>query len=465
MPPRKKQRIVPAGNVAAAAAASVRPTSAAVPLSRRYSLRLHPPQPHHKLHRHALESIFGFLSFDELRSSMFVSRRWIEAVYSMRGLEDGRQLDLRTFDEFSVVLPSRLARHVTSIFESNGRAPITLSQEQLQQIAVRMPFLRDLRFAPLPADDWSAGVRFPPTLHTIHLHIDPRSTPAPSINALLSTISQHQPLVHLDITLVRGSVIPRDMSFAPLQALPMLKSLRVDINHQTDMTTAQVNELRTLTQLEILVIWCDESTLLRLLEPPYNSRLQWKSLPFYGPFTDAGVALLPSLPRLEKLSFRKLPVELSSLDFLAQLPHLTALEVSSIIPPDWKRTAVMLLALSVSLPRVTHLKVEFWKVSTPALRHLMAYLPNLREVDLRYLYHVDDLTFLEPVRGSLRKLTLASCLGDLPFDALRALSSFSLTHLKLEDTLAPSLRDPARLASLTPPSSLIPTLQVFEHRS
>ncbi len=209
---------------------------------------------------------------------------------------------------------------------------------------------------------------------------------------------------------------------------------------------------------------CDEATLLQLLEPPYNSRLQWTQLPDL-PVTDAIAALLPSLPRLGTVSIGAIPVELSSLDFLAQLPHLTALQISPSDWDDWPRATALILALTTSLPSVTSLEVMFRDVSMPALRHLMARLPNLRELNLRYLVHLDGLTFLEPVRDSLRKLTLFSCFGGLAFDALRVLSSFSLTHLTLENTLASSLLDTARLAMLTPPSSLIPMLQVFKRRA
>ncbi len=468
MPPRKKQCLAAAYASPSATASSSASSSAAVPLNRRYSLRLHPPQPHQKLHRHALESIFGFLSFDELRSAMFISRRWIEAVYSMRGIKAGKWLVVNSAEQLAPVLQSRLARHVSSFDHPGLVVPHNWSRLEVQQIARRMPFLRRLCFAPLPADDWSAGVRFPPTLHTIMLRIDPYSTPAASINALLSTISQHHPLVDLRITLVTGSAIPRDMSFAPLQSLPALRRLHIHNNRSMELmtfTAAHMNELRALTQLEQLELLCDEATLLQLLEPPLNSQLQWTQLPCFAFITDAVAALLPSLPRLEKLSFMEFPVALSGLHFLTQLLHLTTLDLAPVAWDSKERADALLLALTAMLPQVTNLEITYQKPSTPALLHLMARLPNLREVNLCSLIRLDDLTFLEPVRGSLRKLTLASCHDGLTFDALRVLSSFNLTHLTLDHTLRESLRDPALLALLTPPSTLIPTLQVFEHRS
>jgi hypothetical protein len=62
MPPRKKQRT--AVEVAALSSAASSCGAAAIHISRRYLRRLNPPPPHQRLHRHALESIFSFLSFN-----------------------------------------------------------------------------------------------------------------------------------------------------------------------------------------------------------------------------------------------------------------------------------------------------------------------------------------------------------------------------------------------------------------
>ncbi len=72
------------------------------------------------LHRHALESIFAFLSFDELRLAMFVSRDWLSAVSSMRGLEESKSAKpslLGNLPALPQILSSRLARHVGQLGE------------------------------------------------------------------------------------------------------------------------------------------------------------------------------------------------------------------------------------------------------------------------------------------------------------------------------------------------------------
>jgi hypothetical protein len=67
-----------------------------------------------QLHHHALESIFGFLSFDGLYSAMLVDRDWLAAVSSMRGLAEGGK-ELRSMDHLAAALTSRLARHVSAL--------------------------------------------------------------------------------------------------------------------------------------------------------------------------------------------------------------------------------------------------------------------------------------------------------------------------------------------------------------
>ncbi len=122
MPPRKKQRV----NTAKAHPASdyVGAASTAAQSS--------PPPVHLPLHRHALESIFAFLSFTELRSAVLVSNRWLAAVSSMRGLEKGKHLT-----SIAAGIPtSTLARHVNQLGDA-----LVLSPSQLQEACRAMPFL------------------------------------------------------------------------------------------------------------------------------------------------------------------------------------------------------------------------------------------------------------------------------------------------------------------------------------
>ncbi len=409
-----------------------------------------PPQPHLKLHQHALESIFGHLSFDELRSAVLVSPRWLEAVYAMRGIEGGKQLLVDSAEEITSVMQSRIARHVTD--GSHLRKSSDLSQQQVQQILRCMPFLRELRFTPLADDEWSGAMRFPSTLHTIELRFPPIS--GASVNSLLRALSLHQPLVSLvALDLQFAAFLPAGVSFAPLQTLPALRHLTIHQSSpsEVEITHTQVLEMRALTQLEQLELRCDESTMLQLLEPPHQ--LQWTMAPYTGCITDAVAALLPTLPRLSAFSHSAFALSLTSLDFLAQLPALTSIRLRQM---DGSRMDALLLALSVSLPQVISLTLYGSDLTTQQLRGLMSRLPNLRELSLSGLRN-GRLTFLQPVYGTLRVLHLTAC--SISPESLVVLHSCSqLTDLQLTHSLSKPLDVMYRWA-LTPPSPLIPTLR------
>ncbi len=101
---------------------------------------------------------------------MFVSRDWLAAVYSMRGLEHGGTL--RSENQISAALASRLARHVASIGDRYNC--LLFTRAQLQRIASRMPFLRQLAIKLQSGEEWSAEERLslPATLSEVSIRFD-----------------------------------------------------------------------------------------------------------------------------------------------------------------------------------------------------------------------------------------------------------------------------------------------------
>ncbi len=101
--------------------------------------------PHLLLHRHALESIFAFLSFSEIRPALLVSRRWIEAVSSMRGIERGHALQspasmdvalpywLVCRDQQPHAFPVRVALHARVCWGLERRSAVSVSEAQQTQ--------------------------------------------------------------------------------------------------------------------------------------------------------------------------------------------------------------------------------------------------------------------------------------------------------------------------------------------
>ncbi len=405
------------------------------------------PQSHLMLHRHALESIFGLLSFDELRVALLVSRRWFDAVCSMRGLNAGQRLFVHSAERLTAVLRSPLARHVSVMSCSSLPPPLLLSRAQVQRIASRMRFLRDLRFLPAE-DDWSQPLPFPATLRTVSLFDGWRMDDSPQrviddavaaarFNALIVIFARQEQLEELSLE-VHHRVLPA-LSFAPLQSLPALRSLGLSSSRTPlTLTAVQAEELRALTQLDFLDCAIDVASLLQLLQPPANSRLQWTRLPRGSPITDAVVALLPSLLRLRTLSLSSFPPSLSSLDFLAQLPSVTRLALSprfkhsgGYSTTDRERMDERLLALSITLPQVTNLTLSATMLTTQQLKALLAHIPQLRKLVLAHVHTIDALTFLEPVRHSLRSLLLLNYnrIGDASLTAESLSYLHQLPHL------------------------------------
>ncbi len=379
----------------------------------------------------------------------------------MRGLEHSHPLIPRR----SAVLPtSRLARHVSQF--GSRFIPIELTRTQLQQMSRSMPFLRELHLAPQSSAsgaDWSAVDRLPSSLTTVHVAV--HRLAAASLSALIAMFSAHQPLLDLQLWLPQPGESTADVSFAPLRALSHLLILRLHTHGQRDVSVAQAQELRALTRLKVLEFMCSKEQLLQLLEPPSNRQVQWTQLPNAYALSDAVAALLPPMPRLSHVSIEAFPPSLTSLAFLTNLPALTSLDLTADMGHDGEaqRMDALLLALAVPLPGVRRFQLHASNLHSAQLQTLLSLLPRLECLELGDMYAFEDLTFLEPVRNTLRVLSLARCRhSDLTPGKLLALRPFQLTDLSLDNSLSEPL-DELSLLSLTPPSILIPSLQTFHH--
>ncbi len=429
-----------------------------------------PPPPHLRLHQHALESIFGLLSFDELRTALLVSHRWLSAVYSMRGLSEGKRLRClpACLSASSVPSSPRLLRHVTSLDPS---WTVELGPMQLQRVCRSMPFLRTLHFSPLPDVDWSEAQRLelPSTLLEVGLRCDEGDLKCGAdVTALLSLLSSHQPPQTLRVWLDDSPDATSRLSFAPLQALPNLERLEVAcLAEGIALSADQIQQLRALTQLQCLNIENgSEEQLLRLLEPPSNSQFQWRALPTKSDVTDAVAALLPALPRLRTLTCYVIPPTLSSLTFLAQMPALTSFNLISDCEEDGEteRMDALLVALTAPLPRIISFRLNNSYLSTQQLSTLLALMPHLHSLALTWMSDVSSLAFLAPVCSTLRSLILAGCKhAELtPGALLDGIAGLQLTNLRITRSLSAPL-DAQQTAALTPPSTLLPTLEQFEY--
>ncbi len=448
--PHKKQRVVSetaASSSAAAASSSVSSTAAAIPAGLRHS-----PQPHLKLHKHALESICGLLSFEELLQAVLVSPRWKDAVYAMAPLPVGRRIMSDEMVATVVALPSAppLARHVSFIgnfYEHEDYSDlienIEASRQQLLALLTNLPKVRKLCFIPLQPNVqavWN-GVRFPAMelLHSVVISYPLYAHTleiAWSLNPLIQALSLLPSLSDLYVSSNRAAQIV-DVSLAPLQTAQALRSLSLQNLYferaaLTHTSPAHAQELRALTQLERLDAEVDEPLLLEVLRLPSDAPLGWTELPFsYHIVTDAVAELLPRVtPRLRRFDLRHCSEKLTSLDFLARLPKLKEFTSRCVPLADMPRHDALLQSLSVQLPLVTSCWLSDSKLTNEQLEALMKRLPHLRELTLERHEGFTSLEFLMPLAGSLRTLCISRCKVLTPLTLARMSILPSLHHLE-----------------------------------
>ncbi len=143
----------------------------------------------------------------------------------------------------------------------------------------------------------------PATLKSIKIRF--KATSAAAINCVLAAFSNHRWLASLKLPLWAGRM-PEQMSFAPLQSLPTLKTLSLEVcgseSNDPTLSPKQVQELRALKQLTELGCNFCEQTLLELVQTPHQ--LRWTARPYSGRrhITGEVAALLPSLLQLLSLN-------------------------------------------------------------------------------------------------------------------------------------------------------------------
>ncbi len=447
MPPSKRLRLT-VTSTTAVITASAASTAAAVQLP-----------PHTRLYTDVLGATFDFLSFDELRSVMMVCRNWLTAAYAMRGLTSGKCVLLN--GNLSSLLSSRLARHIYSLRETSYNPGLTLGQ--LRQVIAAMPFLRKLYFEPLQPSGWQAALpslQLQSSLRTVGLLFMKTETSAEHVNGFITALSRHALLtklhLHFEIWLDRA------VSFAPLQAASTLDTLSISTFFQERLCNIQLKQIRQLVQMQELALEpFDSATLLTLLQmdgPP----LRWTRLARGQAVNDFVAALLPTMPHLDQLDHWNLDIHaLSSLDFLSQLPALRSLHLDvTDAEGEGDRVGELLPSLSQPLTQLTELRLGGIPLNTAQLRALLTLTPRLDSLELYWMKQLDSLSFLGPVKSTLRKLSLNYCRHDeLTSTELFHLQQLTqLTEVKLLNSLCEPLDDDT-IVAMTPPSTLLPSLQ------
>ncbi len=324
------------------------------------------PPPHLTLHRHALESVFAFLSFDELRAAVCVSQPWIVAVRDMAAVKAGKELHALSAAQLPSSCQSRspLVRHVSAV---------SIPSPVLLQCAVRLPSICKL-------------------------------------------------------TIGSGML------------------------DECNLSDSEVKQLRAMKCLTDVRCRFDADTMVQLLLRPHD--LRWTSL--RGEISEVLLPLLPHLLELSTLHFHRFD-GLSNLNFLAGLSQLRSLHFHISVRRRMENRLVDMLPV---LPLVETLTLRGYEASTAEMEMLLQKLPLLRSLTLGRCYGLEDASFLNSVR-TLRCLALVHCafLTPLSLESFRSLTLLTLLQLRVSGD---GLGEAAKFL-LSPPSAILPCLQIFDY--
>ena len=391
-----------------------------------------------RIYRHALESIFVMLELEDLAQVLAVSRSCFAAVRSMKSINAAIERDawhsnpdriaFRPLPPVVSLVTSPLLRHVSCIRIRHADAPWSpLDNASLRRLAHHVPNLTSLCcLLKLTANK---PLIWPAKLTSLELQLDRYSARTieytdAAINGMLTTLT----------------------------ALPSLSRLHLGLAVFADELSIDLSLLSA----------CPSEVLPRLLQPPVTARWQDLGRVLGDAHTGELLLTLPTLTKLELALFE----DTSRLDFLSQLPHLTALDLICYksdlnIGPVWHIPADALLA---SLLLCTGLKELSLACGFNSAHHSALFDQlTLRKLTVRR--GVAELQTLQcfaagPITQSLEELSLRGFA--LPLTELAHLSGLRrlrTLHLAMGSSRLPD----ATIDSLSPPTPLLPTLTELLH--
>jgi hypothetical protein len=440
-----------------------------------------------------LEHTFLFLSFEDMRSVVLVSRKWRNIIADMPTIDAaGRSLAFRseyqqTRWEKRIIITSPLLRYVTELSMKS------LSQQNMHVLAEILPHLRRLRCRPSPPPwldepfPWAESLEVVDLcfeslmyMRTVEVNDDVEDDRVESIEASIPTIIEaisHLPSLTW-LSLSSMGPLGGNVSLAPLVRLEALHILSLKLMFDDGQNVRWsfgdsrwrqipgpnfITEVRSLFKLAHLEMEIPAAVLELLLQPaPPDSTLQWKMLPsawsqgkfYYYPndgVTPAVVALLPAaLPNLRRFEVDRCSSEVADINFLAQLASLEELfsapeetRVSSTLRCD-----ALLRTLTIPLHKLVTCKLKDSALSAEELGVLLSFMPHLDNLVLIRSSRLHSLTFLNSVSREISKLTMEDCAPQHALSGLECLSRLpSLMLLALRNSFA---RIPEHEAVLRP---------------
>lgn len=401
-----------------------------------------------RLYRHALESIFAFMSLADLSRVLSVSRFWSSAVRSMTSI--GAAVD-RPAIRPSVIAASGLASQVAEFGSFSVR--LVLNSHDLLALS-RLPSLTALSCTvPLP----QPPLVFSHKLHRLSLEFKGSWKALRSIHAAFLAIGE---LPALESLCIRLPSYLYALTFAPLAAAPSLRGLRIDQDDRdAQPTAAQIDQLRSFAHLESITIpELSNASWDSLLRTPHQ--LQWQHVGQLTDVDEIGSAALSCLPGLTSLIANKC----RTVAFLHTLPRLRTLDlgVSSAFPADTIVAGLSCCSELVSLSLRA-------RVTSTHMHTILSVLPLLTDVTLHDCPELESLSFFETVDWTCRPGLQCLCIdyecrrGRVPVDSVSSLFCLrGLTYLTLVNAFVSPLPDET-VHALRPPSELFPSLKELDY--
>ena len=397
-----------------------------------------------RLYRHALESIFGFLSLAELSPVLVVSRSWCVAVGSMRFI-DAAIYKLRAARPLVELCASQLACHIGTLGSEYNL--IALSQEGLYLLGFRMSGLHSLHYR-LPSP-LAGPLIFPPSLTELTIRPSDNAS-AQEVDLAMAAIGRLSKLATLRLWSADETV----WTFAALRRSTQLQKLACSWDGA--LTPEQADDLRAIPNLTHLDAVVNAAEIRLLLRAPHQ--LRWTKLTTTRHLDAESAGLLASLPSLTKLSVY---VE-RDVAFLNSTPNLRTLGLfnfargRAIAIPSPEH---MIAGLGLR-SQLTQLSIWDCKLTAAHVGALLSRMPALTQLKLHKL-RLESLSFLSspPLARTLIDLTLSKCRhAQLRASELHHLFSLQqLTDLDIRDCFSERL-DSLTLREFEVPSVRLPKL-------
>jgi hypothetical protein len=405
------------------------------------------------MHRHAIESILGFLgSFSELHNAIRVCKQWHRAVETMKVLSLSLELGPHCW---LTVAHSRspLLRHLGSLEEKiddNGELPC-LDTGMLRMLCQKARALHTLEcYMVLDTD-----IYLPARLESLDVELIPLLSA--SFNRFLVCVSHLTQLTHLYVHVE----LDADMDFVQLNA-PRLRSFALDASKHDDdsmFTDQQLDMFRTayFAQLQkVQLPNLDHAQLEYLLRSPHA--LQWQAIhPIAGfPWNPEQGAALASLGNTLQELAMECGTVMEWMPFMKRLTSFT-FHVGHKMQPD----AIEHFCL---LPCLTHLTLELSSLTDADMTRILSSMPHLARLQLRdmWMLHLTCFADTKTIHKSLCELHLSGAFH--PEINRSNVIRNGLVHLRALTALRIVMRDPnSEFACLAPPTSLLPALRHFAY--